>query len=154
MADLGEEIAQRVQADLRWIDDMEHYGQRQYEPIRVRIVQMQARIARDPEYRSKDLLDDLMLIRDALHRAGLSDVAEHGLLSNAIVRARVFGLHLATLDIRQHSRVHEHAITELLRISGVCNDFTALNESEKLNLLRHRTQDRPPAHPARRGPLR
>lgn len=135
-ADLGEEISHRVQADLRWIDDMEHYGQRQYEPIRVRIVQMQARIARDPEYRSKDLLDDLMLIRDALHRAGLSDVAEHGLLSNAIVRARVFGLHLATLDIRQHSRVHEHAITELLRISGVCDDFTALNESEKLDLLR------------------
>ncbi|MCR9077249.1 MAG: phosphoenolpyruvate carboxylase, partial [bacterium] len=145
--DLGDEIAQRVQDDLHWIDDMEHYGQRQYEPIRVRIVQMQARIARDPEYRAKDLLDDLMLIRDALHRAGLSDVAEEGLLSDAIVRARVFGLHLATLDIRQHSRVHEHAITELLRISGVCDDFTELSETEKLELLRRELQTARPLTP-------
>tara|TARA_A100000171_G_scaffold365_1_gene603 strand:- start:1766 stop:4483 length:2718 start_codon:yes stop_codon:yes gene_type:complete len=145
--DLGDEIAQRVQQDLHWIDDMEHYGQRQFEPIRVRIVQMQARIARDPEYRAKDLLDDLMLIRDALHRAGLSDVAEEGLLSDAIVRARVFGLHLATLDIRQHSRVHEHAITELLRISGVSEDFTKLNEAEKLELLRGELQTARPLTP-------
>jgi phosphoenolpyruvate carboxylase len=134
--DLGEPIAQRVHQDLHWIDDMEHYGQRQFEPLRVRIVQMQARIARDNTYRAKDLLDDFMLIRDALHRAGLSDVAEEGLLSDAIVRARVFGLHLATLDIRQHSSIHEHAITELLRISGVCDDFTALNELDKIDLLR------------------
>ncbi|MEZ6164456.1 MAG: phosphoenolpyruvate carboxylase [Phycisphaerales bacterium] len=135
-ADLGDEIAQRVQNDLGWIDNMEHLGQREHEPIRVRLVQMQARIARDDNYRAADLLDDLLLIRRSLHRAGLADVAEHGLLSDAIVRARVFGLHLATLDIRQHSRVHEHAITELLRISGVCDDFTTLTEPEKLQLLR------------------
>ena len=146
-ADLGDELAQRVQGDMGWIDDMEHLGQREHEPIRVRIAQMQARIARDDNYRATDLLDDLLLIRRSLHRAGLADVAEHGLLSDAIVRARVFGLHLATLDIRQHSRVHEHAITELLRISGVCDDFTTLTEPEKLELLRRELKTARPLTP-------
>lgn len=145
--DLGDELAARVQADLGWIDDMEHYGQRQYEPIRVRVVQMQARVQRDDSYRAADLLDDLLLIRKSLHRAGLREVAEEGFLSDAIVRARVFGLHLATLDIRQHSRVHEHAITELLRISGVCDDFTELDEPAKIELLRRELQTARPLTP-------
>lgn len=146
-ADLGEEIGQRVQRDLEWIDDLEHLGQRQYEPLRVRLVQMQARVKRDESYRAADLLDDLQLIRRSLHRAGLSDVAENGFLCDAIVRARVFGMHLATLDIRQHSRVHEHAITELLRISGVCDDFTALSEADKIELLRRELQTARPLTP-------
>lgn len=146
-ADLGDEIGQRVQRDIDWIDDLEHLGQRQYEPLRVLLVQMQTRIQRDDSYRAADLLDDLMLIRRALHSAGLSDVAEHGLLSDAIVRARVFGLHLATLDIRQHSRVHEHAITELLRLAGVCDEFTSLDEASKLELLRRELQSPRPLTP-------
>lgn len=146
-ADLGPEIGARVQRDIDWIDDLEHLGQRQYEPLRVRLVQMQARIKRDDSYRAADLLDDLLLIRRALRSAGLSGVAERGLLSDAIVRARVFGLHLATLDIRQHSRVHEHAITELLRLSGVCDEFTALDEQSKLELLRKELQSPRPLTP-------
>ncbi len=135
-ADLGDELGPRIERDMNWVDDIDHLGQRRYEPIRVRLAQMQSRIRGDDAYRSSDLLDDLLMIRRALHHAGLADVAESGLLSDAIVRARVFGLHLATLDIRQHSRVHEHAISELLRISGVCDDFAALDEPGKLELLR------------------
>ncbi len=135
-ADLGDALEPRIEQDLHWVEDVEHLGQRRYEPIRIRLAQMQARIKRDDAYRSADLLDDLMMIRAALNHAGLTDVAESGLLSDAIVRARVFGLHLATLDIRQHSSVHEHALSELLRISGVCDDFSALNEPQRLELLR------------------
>jgi phosphoenolpyruvate carboxylase len=135
-ADLGTELDERIARDLHWVDDQEHLGQRRYEPLRVRLVEMQQRVKRDDTYRAADLLDDLQTIRRALHTAGLADVAEHGRLADAIVRARAFGLHLASLDIRQHSRVHEHALTELLRISGVCDDFPALHESQKLELLR------------------
>jgi phosphoenolpyruvate carboxylase len=146
-ANLGDELQPRIEQDLHWVDDVDHLGQRRYEPIRVRLAQMQARIKGDDQYRSHDLLEDLMMIRRALHTAGLADVAESGLLSDAIVRARVFGLHLATLDIRQHSRIHEHALTELLRISGVCADFTALDEPAKLELLRHELRTARPLMP-------
>lgn len=135
-ADLGTELTERIERDLHWVDDQEHLGQRRYEPLRVRLVEMQQRVKRDDTYRASDLLDDLQMIRRALHSAGLADVAEHGLIADAIVRAKAFGLHLASLDIRQHSRVHEHALTELLKISGVCDDFPALPEAQKLELLR------------------
>lgn len=146
-ADLGDELQPKIDRDIQWIDDIDHLGQRRYEPIRVRLAQMQARIQRDDQYRSADLLEDLMMIRRALHTAGLSDVAEAGMLSDAIVRARVFGLHLATLDIRQHSRVHEHALSELLRISGVCDDFASLDEQGKLELLRRELRTARPLTP-------
>ncbi|MEX0876769.1 MAG: phosphoenolpyruvate carboxylase, partial [Phycisphaerales bacterium] len=94
------------------------------------------RMRQDPDYTSAHLLADLQLIRRSLHHAGLAEVAEHGLLAGAIVRAKVFGLHLATLDIRQHARVHREALSELLAIAGVCEDFAALSEPEKLALLR------------------
>jgi len=136
LADLGDEVGARVRRDIHWLDDEEHLGQRRYEPLRVMLVEMQHRVARDETYRSSDLLDDLMLIRRALHSAGLGGVAEHGMLGDAIVRARCFGLHLATLDIRQHSGVHARAAGELLAISGVCPDLGALSEDEKLDLLR------------------
>jgi len=136
LADLGDEIQGRIERDLHWIDDEEHLGQRRYEPLRVLLVEMQQRVARDETYRSRDLLDDLMLIRRALHAAGLEKVAENGRLHDAIVRARCFGLHLATLDIRQHSGVHGRAAAELLAVAGVCEDFGALDEEDKLVLLR------------------
>lgn len=135
-AGLGSELAAAVERDLDWVRDDTHLGQRQYEPVRVRLAQMRARLHRDETYNASDLLEDLLLIRRALHAAGLADVAEQGLLSDAIVRARVFGLHLAALDIRQHSGVHHAAVAELLALGGVCPDYAALPEAEKVALLR------------------
>jgi phosphoenolpyruvate carboxylase len=49
--------------------------------------------------------------------------------------ARVFGLHLASLDIRQDSRRHAEAVTEIFAILGLSENFDALPEDEKLRLL-------------------
>ena len=47
----------------------------------------------------------------------------------------VFGFHLATVDLRQSSDVHERTVAELLRTGGVCADYSALKEDERVNLL-------------------
>src|SRR5262249_35418820 len=47
----------------------------------------------------------------------------------------VFGLHLATLDVRQHSERHETAVAEVLAAAGVCPSFRALGEGERASLL-------------------
>jgi len=47
-----------------------------------------------------------------------------------------FGFHLAALDVRQHSGVHEKALTQMLRHAGVTDDYAALSEEEKLKILR------------------
>jgi len=51
------------------------------------------------------------------------------------VLAEAFGLHLAGLDLRQHSRVHEAAVAELLRLAGVADDYASLPEDERLAVL-------------------
>lgn len=109
------------------------------EPLRNQIAGMRARLGADPHYDSRALLDDLLAIRRALHATGLPGlrrVAEEGLLADAIARARAFGLHLATLDIRQHSGVHGAAVAELLRLAGVAEDYASLPETEKIQMLR------------------
>jgi len=47
----------------------------------------------------------------------------------------VFGFHLASVDLRQSSDVHQRTVTELLRAAGVCEDYGALTEAERVALL-------------------
>ncbi len=54
---------------------------------------------------------------------------------------RVFGFHLASLDLRQSSDVHERTLTELFTIAGVQQngkpvDYASLAEDAKVDLLR------------------
>ena len=49
--------------------------------------------------------------------------------------AEIFGFHLATLDMRQSSDVHERVLAELFRAAGVCPDYADLSEQEKVMLL-------------------
>jgi len=146
-ADLGQEIHDAIDRDQAWIGADTHLEQRKHEPIRVRLSQMRARIARDETYSGQILLEDLLIIRRALRHAGLVGIAEQGLLSDAIVRARVFGLHLATMDIRQHSEVHEHAVAELLALAGVAADYTAMDDPARLALLRRELASARPLTP-------
>jgi phosphoenolpyruvate carboxylase len=48
---------------------------------------------------------------------------------------QVFGFHLATLDLRQNSDVHEAVVGELLREAGVVDDYSALDEAARVALL-------------------
>jgi phosphoenolpyruvate carboxylase len=47
----------------------------------------------------------------------------------------VFGFHLASVDLRQSSDVHQRTITELLRSAGVCEDYGSLDEAARVALL-------------------
>ena len=42
----------------------------------------------------------------------------------------MFGLHLLTLDIRQHSARHEQAVDEVLKAAGVCPNYLELTPDE------------------------
>ncbi|MFX6040384.1 phosphoenolpyruvate carboxylase, partial [Acinetobacter baumannii] len=47
----------------------------------------------------------------------------------------VFGFHLASIDMRQVSDVHEAVIAELFAAAGVEADYAALPEERKIELL-------------------
>ncbi len=74
---------------------------------------------------AKELEGDLQRVRDALSTHHGERIAQRW-IDPLLVEVRTYGLHLQTLDLRQHAKVHEAAIAELsawARRDGV-NDGT------------------------------
>jgi phosphoenolpyruvate carboxylase len=129
--------------------DQELVAHAKHEPFRLRVLQVQTRLRRDPAYRAADLLADLEHVASCLRSVGLQGWADEGRVAHLIHRIRVFGLHMATLDIRQHSAVHERAVAELLRLSGVHGSYASLSEPERLTILSRELSGPRPLLPAR-----
>lgn len=147
-ADLGDEIRGVIEAMPNFAEDDPRFDQRLHEPCRILLSLMRERIREDRNYQTSDLLEHLCVIHRALTHAGLDASANEGKLFDAMIRCRVFGLHLATLDIRQHSGVHEEAVSALLRVGGVEDSFSDLDESSKVELLRRELSNPRPLLPA------
>ena len=80
------------------------------------------------------LARDLALIEDDLRERGARRLAE-GLLRDTRRRLEVFGFHLARLDLREHSRMLEGALAEVLAAAGVEPDYRSLSEPRRAELL-------------------
>jgi len=104
--------------------------------------------AQAPPYAGADeLLADLDVIRDSLLANGSADLANRRLrrLRRAV---RVFGFHLAALDMRQSANVHEAVVAELLARAGTHPDYAQAPEAERIALLaRELASPRPLASP-------
>ncbi|NIJ39597.1 phosphoenolpyruvate carboxylase [Sphingopyxis panaciterrae] len=95
-----------------------------------------------------DFRRDLVTLADGLAASGEGQLIGIGALGRLIRAVEVFGFHLATLDMRQNSAVHERVLAELLAVAGVCADYKALGEEERIALLTAELQsDRPLAAP-------
>ena len=79
---------------------------------------------------------DLVAIARALAAVGEGALAGGGALGRLIRAVDLFGFHLATLDLRQNSAVHERVVAELLAVAGVEADYLALDENARVALLR------------------
>ena len=75
-----------------------------------------------PYTRAADLLADLNVLRSSLLRNRGRRLARM-LIDPLLLEVRTYGLHLQTLDIRQHARVHAAAITEIARTSGAADEL-------------------------------
>ncbi|UIJ45608.1 phosphoenolpyruvate carboxylase [Sphingomonas cannabina] len=80
-----------------------------------------------------ELRRDLVAIA---HGLGSGPLASEGALGRLIRSVETFGFHLATLDMRQNSAVHERVVAELLKAAGVAEDYAGLPEEERVALLR------------------
>lgn len=94
----------------------------------------------DPEAFSADL----QIIADSLasHHGGVIVQLRLGGLLQAV---QIFGFHLATVDLRQSSDVHERVLTELFKAAGASYNgkpvvYSALSEEDRVALLRQEIQ--------------
>jgi len=95
-----------------------------------------------------ELRADLVTIAQSLSRTGAGLLASGGALGRLIRAVDTFGFHLATLDLRQNSDVHERVVAELLRVAGVEPDYRQLDEGARVTLLRRElASNRPLASP-------
>jgi len=77
---------------------------------------------------------DLEVLADSLrHNHGAVLVQPR--LAGLLRAARIFGFHLASLDMRQSSDIHERVLAELFKCAGVTADYAALSEDDKRALL-------------------
>ena len=79
---------------------------------------------------------DLIAIAHGLAGAGAGALSSGGALGRLIRAVETFGFHLATLDMRQNSAVHQRVVAELLKVAGVETDYSALDEDARVALLR------------------
>jgi phosphoenolpyruvate carboxylase len=119
-----------------------------HEPYRLKIAAVMTRLSHALEetrdganasgpagYGSAEYVRDLELIERSLVHTGYGHVARGGRLQRVLWLARTFGFHLAALDIRQHSAVHERAVADILRAAGLVADYASLTEERRRDAL-------------------
>ncbi len=87
-----------------------------------------------PYSTSQDFICDLDVLIDSLFKHGAVYLAR-GRLAYLRRAAEVFGFHLAPLDMRQHSAIHEQTVAELFSFSPIAANYPELAESERRVIL-------------------
>ena len=88
----------------------------------------------NPYTYAEEFLADLKVIEASLISQGakaLSDRRLRGLMRTV----QVFGFHLATVDLRQSSDMHETVLAELLNVASIEANYSSLSEAQKRELL-------------------
>ncbi len=117
--------------------------QQEHEPYRQMLTVMTSRLrstlrtpGSDQVYRNaEELIFDLELIRKSLTENSGERIAQAA-LDPLIWQVRVFGFHLATLDVREHSSKHRAALEEILKdVDLISRPFNEMSEEERCALL-------------------
>ncbi|MEF2967375.1 phosphoenolpyruvate carboxylase [Paenibacillus sp. M1] len=119
------------------------------EPYRIKLTYMTQKLQNVLDESKKDserytgvnsLLDDLKIIDRSL-RHHYADYVADTHIKKLIRQVELFGFHTATLDIRQHSKEHENAMTEILAHMNIVSNYAELEEEEKVDLLERLLND-------------
>ncbi|MFC5470361.1 phosphoenolpyruvate carboxylase [Cohnella suwonensis] len=119
-----------------WTNDKEPYR------VKLRYMHQKLKNMREDEFKGTkqryhtvaELVADIELIDRSL-RHHYADFVADAYLKRFVRQVELFGFHLAALDVRQHSKEHENAMTELLAKAGVTDRYSDLSEQEKIDLL-------------------
>ena len=89
---------------------------------------------------TEDLLSDLKIVRESL-RNHLPSQDELRRINRFIRQIELFGFHLASLEVRNHSGEHEPAVAEILSKVNITKDYANLPEADKIATLNSALSD-------------
>ena len=138
------ELLASIEEDKRHIKlKTEDVWRNEKEPYRIKLTYMMEKIANTRrsdapahvKYNSPEQFIADLKVMDASLRSHFAHYAADRYIRKLILQAELFGFHLAKLDIRQHSKVHEAAMTEILAKMRITDRYADLSEQEKIKLL-------------------
>lgn len=92
----------------------------------------------------RQLLADLTILHDSLRASG-GELVASGRVLDAMRTVAAFGLHLATMDVREHAASHHAALAELFdRLAELDRPYRQLTRDERTQLLASELQSRRP----------
>lgn len=155
---ISEELYASIRRDREEVElpeDMVWHNEK--EPYRIKLTYMLQRIRNTgtlppghhpAKYNSpEDFVEDLKIIDRSL-RGHYADYVAETHMTKLIRQAELFGFHLVQLDIRQHSKEHEAALSEILAKAGLEAHYDQLPEEEKIRLLTSLLERKEPLLPA------
>ncbi len=140
---VSDDLLQSIEEDRRCLGHHSDVWRNEQEPYRIKVSYMidkiqHTRNANAPSHHSyeqpQDFINDLKMIEVSLRSHNAHYVADI-YITKLIRQVELFGFHLTTLDVRQHSREHEMAMAEILKMMKICDHYSDLSESEKVDLL-------------------
>ncbi len=168
LAPVSEELATSLAADLERLPNLDArlLAINAEEPYRLKLSCVRAKLANTRQRNrmgaphepgldyadATELLGELQLVADSLaqHHGAL---AAHGRVRAAMQALAGSGLHLATLDVREHSEVHHEAVGALLdRVGALERPYAELSREERRAVLSDELASRRPLA-GRRSPL-
>ncbi|MGZ9586666.1 phosphoenolpyruvate carboxylase [Paenibacillus marinisediminis] len=148
---ISDELKQSIEQDKQLIDlkNMPEWLNHR-EPYRIKLTYMVEKLRNildestegtTQRYNSaNEFIEDLKIIDRSL-RHHFADYAADTHVKKLIRQAELFGFHMSTLDIRQHSQEHENAMTEILAKMNIVQNYGSLSEAEKIELMERLLND-------------
>ncbi len=152
LVDIPAELSESIENDAQSVSlDEEIRKFYRFEPFRIKINYMMLKIEQElmhleqkdgaghhpgsKNYTAAAFRKDLLLLQRCLRKCGFQNIADQGRLSSLLIQAQTFGFHFLSLDVRQHSGVHLEVVSEILRCSGICNNYKDLSKSRRTEIL-------------------
>ena len=93
-----------------------------------------AGVVDNPYTCSQEFEKDMNIIKKSLIDNNAGFLVD-GKIAELISAIKIFGFHLATIDLRQDSSIHEICVAELLKSANILDDYLSLSEEARCDIL-------------------